>query len=294
MFGGIFMRRRGLFSIILLVLFIFTGFGCAKKDTGYSGSAPQSTAREKASMDMAIADGTADNKTENARGEAQSDKKIITTSTLYIVEEDLAGLSKSIQKKAEELGGYIEGEELHEYNLTTRVRIPAAKFNDFISYAEKGFEVKSKSVSSENITDAYVDNEARLKNLKAQETQILEIMKKADKVEDVLKVQAELYKVRGEIESLEARKKTWDKQVDYTTITINADKKQIVGDNKKTIIGGNDFIKAIGKGFTNTSVSIVLFLQNLVIFILSNIIIIALLALAGVMGYRKYKKYSKK
>lgn len=294
------MKKKGLICTALVFILLFTSFGCAKKDTA-SGSAPQnSAAKEEVPRDMAIANGASDSKAgstttvEAVQQESKSDKKIITTGTLYIEEEDLLGLSKSIQKKAEELGGYVEAEELYEYRLTTRVRIPAGKFENFIEYAENGFEVKSKSISSENITDAYVDNEARLKNLQAQETQILEIMKKANTVEEVLKVQTELYKVRGEIESLQARKKNWDKQVEYTTITINADKKQIVEDSKKTVIKGSDFIKAIGKGFSNTTVSLILFLQNLAIFIISNIIIIALLALAVFIGYKKYKKYIKK
>jgi hypothetical protein len=231
---------------------------------------------------------------QSASEEEKSRTKIIRNASLYIVEENLTNLSESIRKKVEEIGGYVENENLMEQRLSTRVRIPADKFDEFIGYTEKGFAVKNKSISSENITDVYVDNEARLRNLKAQEEQILTILKKANTVEEVLKVQAELYKIRGEAEALEARKKNWDKQVDYATININADKKVIVAENKNTVISGSDFFKSIGTGFSNTAVALVLAVQHIMIFLLSNIIVLAILALASFLGLRYYKKYAKR
>ncbi|MCM8709480.1 DUF4349 domain-containing protein [Clostridium sp. SYSU_GA19001] len=292
------MKKRNLLCITLALSFVLSACA-AKKSESYSKAAIENNASQETSISSA---GMADNGAQVADAEeklenqanAISDKKIITNANIYIEGEDLLKLSNSIQQKAAELGGYIESEEFSEYRLTTRVRIPAAKFDSFITYTEKGFTVKSKNVFSENITNAYVDNEARLNNLKAQEKQILEILKKANTVEEVLKVQAELYKVRGEAEALEARKKSWDRQVDYVSVTIIADKKQIIPDNKKTIISGNEFVKAISKGFINTAISLILFVQNLLIFIFSNILVIGLLIIAALFGYRKYKKYSKK
>jgi hypothetical protein len=61
---------------------------------------------------------------------------------------------------------------------------------------------------------------------------------------------------------------------------------------KKSIIKGSEFIQAIGKGFSNTWISLVLFIQNLLIFVLSNIIVLGLLVLAGIFGFKKFKKYN--
>jgi hypothetical protein len=288
----------------MVVSLIFSA--CAKKYET-SNSAPQMT-KGAASYESMGTQNTADvakpaaptpasSKTDSKQSASEEEKsrtKIIRNASLYIVEENLTNLSESIRKKVEEIGGYVENENLMEQRLSTRVRIPAEKFDEFIGYTEKGFAVKNKSISSENITDVYVDNEARLRNLKAQEEQILTILKKANTVEEVLKVQAELYKIRGEAEALEARKKNWDKQVDYATININADKKVIVAENKNTVISGSDFFKSIGTGFSNTAVALVLAVQHIMIFLLSNIIVLAILALASFFGLRYYKKYAKR
>jgi hypothetical protein len=292
-------KKKSLLCGILALTIVLSGCGKKSESSPERAVAPQATASAPAEMkagsaNMAIKEeGKSKSTADTAATALENEQKIIKNGSIYIVEENLNRLSDSIRGKAKELGGYVEGENMSEYNLSARVRIPASKFDDFIKYAETGFDVKTKNLGSENITEMYVDNEARLNNLKAQEKQILDILKMAKTVEEVLKVQSELYRIRGEAEALEARKKSWDKQVDYATIVVNADKKMIVPDNKKTIISGSDFGKAITKGFNNTGVSLILFLQNLIIFVFSNIIVLAILAAGGFFGYKKYKKYIK-
>ncbi|MBL4936396.1 DUF4349 domain-containing protein [Clostridium sp. YIM B02515] len=290
------MKKKVLLCGLIAISIVFSACSAKKSASGNSAPAPAAQAK----MDS-LSINNSNNTAETAKAAGVDtkasakveEKKIITNASIYIIEDDLEKLSQAINKKTQELNGYIESEETLENKITVRVRIPADKFDTFMSYTEKGFSVKNKSISSENVTDAYVDNDARLKNLRAQEEQVLSILKKANTVEEVLKVQAELYKIRGDAEALEAKKKSWDKQVDYATITLNADKKIIVAETKKTIIGGSDFIKSIGKGFTNTSVALILAVENILIFVFSNIIVLGIFVVAGVFGYKRYKKYMK-
>ena len=136
-----------------------------------------------------------------------------------------------------------------------------------------------------------MDNDARLKNLRAEESQVLEVLKKANTVDEILKVQTELYRVRGEIEVLESRKKTWDKQVDYSTVRLNISKKQIVSDKKIKILNSNDFFNSMGKGFKNTFMYLILTFQTIIIFLFSNLIPFAIL---GGLGYGCYRTINKK
>ncbi|MFL0269496.1 DUF4349 domain-containing protein [Candidatus Clostridium radicumherbarum] len=299
------MRKIKLTCVILTLILLFAGCGSKTASKNSASTAPQAAsglnaADQSANSNLSISNGsTADsakgNTVTNTKLEKKTDQetKIIRFCTLLIQEDDLGKLSDSIQKKTKELGGYIESDNTMEQRITTVVRIPSDKFDEFVKFTEDGYKVVNKNITTNNITDAYVDNDARLKNLRAQEDQILTILKKANTVDEVLKVQAELYRIRGEADSLEAMKKSWDKQVDYSTITINADKKAIVPDSKKTIIGGSEFFKAIGKGFSNTSIAIILFLENLLIFIFSNIIVLGILGVAGFFGFRWYKKNNK-
>lgn len=294
------MKKRVLiFGIIAVVLLLFTA--CAKKSAAMPQGANTSNGAKNDSLSisnssnssMDTAKTSTPTETKDLLQKNDQEKKIIRFCTLYIQENELGKLSESIQKKTNELGGYIESENIMEERLTTVIRIPSDKFDEFISFTEKGYIVKNKNITTDNITDSYVDNDARLKNLRAQEDQILTILKRANTVDEVLKVQAELYRIRGEAEALEAKKKSWDKMVDYATITINADKNMIVPDSKKTIIGGSEFFRAIGKGFSNTSISVILFVENVLIFIISNIIVIVILVAGWFFGYRWYKKRNK-
>jgi hypothetical protein len=286
------MKGKVIISVALMFTLALTGCGKKAADMGRTESASKnsSVSEFKVGNGVAKSEDKANNQTAAKQDSAVQEKKIIQNCSLQIVADDLKKLSSQLRSKCDELGGYIESEELMEERSTAKVRIPAVKFNEFIVFTENSYEVTNKNITTENITDAYVDNEARLKNLRAQEDQVLNILKKANTVEEVLKVQTELYKIRGEAEALEARKKSWDKQVDYATVTINVSKKNIVVDNKKSIIGGNDFLKASAKGFNNTLVSLTLFIQKFLIFVISNIIPIALLAVVGFFGFKKYRR----
>jgi hypothetical protein len=122
----------------------------------------------------------------------------------------------------------------------------------------------------------------------------LEILKKAASVDEILKVQSEVFKVRAEIEALEARKKNWDRDIDFSTITVTARQKQVaIVSKKEGALSGSDFLKSIGKGFKESTSALILFLQNVMIFVISNIITIIILAVLGFFGFKLYKKLYK-
>src|SRR4029077_15004866 len=76
-------------------------------------------------------------------------------------------------------------------------------------------------LQSEDVTKQYVDEAARLRNLRAQETQYLGILKQAKTVKDTLEVSDKLNEVRGEIEQQQAELDLLSKQVDTVALTIS-------------------------------------------------------------------------
>ncbi|MBM3249526.1 MAG: DUF4349 domain-containing protein [Candidatus Omnitrophica bacterium] len=83
-------------------------------------------------------------------------------------------------------------------------------------------KVNSERVTAEDVTEEYVDLEARLKNAKAVKDRLMAILQdKARTVKDILEVERELYRVGEEIERIEGRMKFLDRQVDLATITVN-------------------------------------------------------------------------
>ncbi len=88
------------------------------------------------------------------------------------------------------------------------IRVPSEKFDETLNEIRKNSNrVIVETVKGEDVTEEFIDIEARLKTKKALEEQFLEIMKRSNSVEEALNVQRELAEVRGEIEQIEGRKR---------------------------------------------------------------------------------------
>ena len=112
---------------------------------------------------------------------------------------------------ANEMGGWvvsssIESKDEGESIATISIRVPAERFDETIkALRDLAVEVTHESSDSKDVTEEYVDLESELRNLEATESQYLELMKRADAVDEVLKVQAKLSEVRSRIEQTEGR-----------------------------------------------------------------------------------------
>jgi len=156
---------------------------------------------------------------------------VIRNANLDLVVQDPAKAADDITQLAESLGGFVV-----EANVDTRlspdgvplpygsitVRVPAKQFDSAVSQivgmAEK---VNSKVVSGQDVTEEYVDLQARLKNLEATEAQLQRIMNEAVSTEDVLAVYQELSRVRGEIEQVKGRMKYLQTAAAMSSISVS-------------------------------------------------------------------------
>jgi hypothetical protein len=105
--------------------------------------------------------------------------------------------------------------------VTMSLRVPADRFQSALDEIRSTADtVIMETVKGEDVTEEFIDVEARLKAQKALEQQYLEIMKRASSVEDALYVQGELAEVRGEIEKVEGRKRYLENQSSLSTIKV--------------------------------------------------------------------------
>src|SRR5262249_30022655 len=108
-----------------------------------------------------------------------------------------------------------------EMTVNLVLRVPASQFDSVIEQVRAvGVRIIDEKVSGQDVTEEFMDLEARIKNQKALELQFLEIMKRAGKVEDALSVQRELAEVRTEIEKLEGRRRFLENQSSLSTINV--------------------------------------------------------------------------
>jgi Domain of unknown function (DUF4349) len=114
-------------------------------------------------------------------------------------------------------------------NLTATLRVPADQLEATIADLRKLGRVESESQSGEEVTAQYVDLEARLSNARNTEQRLIDLLReRTGKLSDVLAVETEIDRVRGEIESMEAERKNLAKRVDFATIntTVSEDYKE--------------------------------------------------------------------
>jgi hypothetical protein len=101
------------------------------------------------------------------------------------------------------------------------VRVPAEKFDEALDEIRKtGTRVVGETIKGRDVTEEFIDIEARLKTQKALEAQFVEIMKQAKTVEDALNVQSELATVRGEIEKIQGRQRFLENQASLSTVKV--------------------------------------------------------------------------
>jgi chemotaxis protein histidine kinase CheA len=105
---------------------------------------------------------------------------------------------------------------------TVVIRVPNADFETTME-GVKGIarEIDRETVDATDVTEQYVDLEARLKNMRAEESQYQEIMAQAVKIDDILNVAGRLADVRGRIEQVQGQLQYLSRQVDMSSITVN-------------------------------------------------------------------------
>jgi hypothetical protein len=155
-----------------------------------------------------------------------ADRKMIRTGLMDLMVENPRNTSEKIRELAEHSGGFLVSSETYgaqdASSASLQIRVPAIKFEEVRAEIRKlGLRLESEKLQSEDVTKQYVDQAARLRNLRAQETQYLGILKQAKTVKDTLEVSDKLNEVRGEIEQQQAEFDALSKQVDTVALTIS-------------------------------------------------------------------------
>ena len=161
----------------------------------------------------------------NGEEGASEDRKLVRTATLGLIVKTPAETGEKIVQLAQGAGGFLVtsnvngGADATSASLT--IRVPAAKFDEVRAQIRKlGLRVENESIEAQDVTKQYVDHEARLRNLRAEEQQYLGILRKAANVKDTLEVSDKLNEIRGAIEERQAEFEALSKQVETVAINI--------------------------------------------------------------------------
>ncbi len=164
--------------------------------------------------------GTADSKTPALL------RKIIYTADIGLVVEDFAAVEPTVSSLVRKHNGYIAEMQLSgspgiNRSARWKIRIPIDEFEAFLTEAGALGELERQHHGSADVSEEFYDLDARIRNKKVEEQRLIKILEEnTGKIEEVLKVEAELSRVRGEIERMEGRIRVLDNLTSLTTVTL--------------------------------------------------------------------------
>ena len=153
------------------------------------------------------------------------EQKIIKNGNLRFETQNLSETKSTILKAVEATNGYIQNERSgKDYNSNyqeLQLRIPSENFQKALTIISDGVEFyDEKSISQRDVTEEFIDLEARLKAKRELESRYLQLLEQAKSVKEILEIERELAIIREEIEAKEGRLNYLKKQVSYSTLHI--------------------------------------------------------------------------
>lgn len=159
------------------------------------------------------------------RAGGEEDRRLVRTESLSLIVKAPAETAEKIIQIAQGAGGFLVTSNVNggvnATSATLSIRVPTEKFDELRPQIRKlSLRVDSESIDAQDVTTQFVDQGARLHNLRAQEQQYLGILSKAATVKDTLEVSDKLNEVRGTIEERQAEFEALSKQVETVAINI--------------------------------------------------------------------------
>lgn len=185
------------------------------------------------------------------------EQKIIKEGNLRFETNDLTTTYSQIQNVVKVYNAIIQNDtEGKDYESVFRkliIRVPSKNFDLFLKDISKGVTYfDNKQISSRDVTAEYIDIDARLKAKKVLENRYLELLKKANKVTEMLEIEKQLSSIREEIEAKEGQLNYLQNQVLFSTITIEF-YRSIAEESGVTASYGMKIWTAIKSGFNSLS-----------------------------------------
>jgi len=221
-------RDAGLTSLVVPILAILLSLAACSAAPSQP-SAPAAKAPEAARS--APATGSAgqspgESKPSTAGEQPVTERMIVRSATLNLVVADVDRALADVAQMATQMDGFVVSSNSDEEDggRTGRavIRVPSGRFDEAISRI-KGMaaRVRREATTAQDVTEEYVDQEARLRALRAQEDQYLELLKTARTVDDTLKVRQALGGVRQEIERAQGRMQFLQRSAAMSSITVD-------------------------------------------------------------------------
>ena len=215
-------------------------------------------------------------------------RMVISTANLSMEVRNVQKAHEEITGIATKAGGFITQSAITRYDgqetATIALRVPAKRYSSVLAQMSKLGKVLSKEEKGEDVTEEYVDLQSRIRNVRREEEAFLKVLERARRVPDILAVESELSRVRGEIEQAVGRSKFLENQVVLSTINVRlneptpAVRKVVAWDISKTAIGAVNALQVVFRALASLVIWAAIFAP---LWVLIGVV---------VYGYRRYTR----
>lgn len=287
-----------LLCLALLGITLTACGGSSKTEAAYDYAVEAPAAMEEA--ESVAANGLSGSTTDGSAALPEGRKWIITID-MNVETEDLDALMTALDEKISSLDGYVEDQEVYNgssyssrryRNAHLTVRVPDEQVDQFTKEVEGIANVVSQNLSREDITLKYVSTSSRVTALETEEARLLELLEKAENMEDLLEIEARLTDVRYELENYASQLRLYDNQIDYATIYLYIEEVQ-----KYTPVEEPTVWERITDGFSESLEGVADGAVDLLVWIITSspyLVVLAVIALIAVLLARRARKRSAK
>lgn len=225
--------------------------------------------------------------------------KIVYSGSVVLETRKFDEAISGLEKRVLDSGGFIENSAVSgaSYDETGAqrgyrsaqytVRIPAGKFTAVSDSLKALGNVTETQTTAENITLQYSDTSSHLDALKTQEGRLLELLTKAQSMEDILKIEEQLSNVRYQIENLTSQLKNWDNAVSYSTLSVSI---REVAYYTKDGANGTSYAKQLREAFIHSLYGVGRFFKAALKFLVAALPVLVLIALAALLFIRIHRR----
>ena len=296
-------RRTWLLGTLILALLICLLTGCgasAATDSAYSGG---ESYHQKADYeysvevegDMALGDmvespsmGNSSSTSAGSSLQAVSSRKLITTVNMETETEHYDDLMTWLTARIHEYGGYVEfsesyGNQSSRRSATITIRMPATSLDTFLAGLSEESNVTYQSRSVKDVTLNYVDVQSHKEALLVEQERLMALLEKAESLEDLLTIEERLTYVRYELESYESQLRTYDNQIDYSTVHLTIREVKVLTAPEpesfweRVTAGFKDNLEDVTNGFTEFAIGLLSSIPTLIVWAVILAIVILIL-----------------
>lgn len=308
------MVRKLLIWFVILVV-SFSAVGCGSKSSDSTAAFNEQYSLSESNGEVERADTAADNAETVSKTNSTADKKdergqnlanmsigqkIIFSGQVNMETLNFEKTKTDLCQYIAAIGGFTQNSSVKGGGIGYAgiksaeyvFRVPKAKYNQSLIDLRKFGTVVSEQSSGEDVTEQYFDTEARLKSLKIQQDRLYELLKKAVKMEDILKIEKELQTTLYEIENYTGTLRKWDSLVEYSTLMVNISEVEQI---KPVIPKEKDgFFQRIAFSFKSSLIGVGEFLQDFVVDLAGALPVIIPLGLICYLVFKVARKKIRK